>query len=163
MGDQKALFAERVNRINAGAQFEHADVIGNHTMALYDKRKKRGAYTKRAPGLPKIISLPIAFVVGAGSMQVGRMVYFHLAQFKGMPEAFLDLGERGMFVSAIIIALILMGTFRLYEGARLPAMMAGFLLMMFAEAPIAMIAPELWAQMFSPQYMSELAREAAAA
>jgi hypothetical protein len=35
---QKSAFAERLARINAGKQFEHADLVGYQTQAAY-KRK----------------------------------------------------------------------------------------------------------------------------
>ena len=35
--DQKAAFADRLNRIKAGQQFEHADLVGHQTQVAYKK------------------------------------------------------------------------------------------------------------------------------
>ena len=36
--DQKAEFAQRLQRIRAGRQFEHADVIGYQTQKAWDRK-----------------------------------------------------------------------------------------------------------------------------
>jgi hypothetical protein len=156
MVDQKSAFAERINRINSGRQYEHQDVVGYRTQKLYDM--KFGARDKR----PKrtfvdYLMIPIAFFSGTIAMLLGRVIYFHLSQLDGMPEAFVSLGAKGMLLSTLIIAGFLTALLHLSTKGRMPALLLGCAVMHFGEPGMAATAPALWAEFYSPDYVAEVA------
>jgi len=158
-GDQKLAFQERLKRINAGKQFEHADVIGHRTQKTYNRRY--GTKPKKQRSAADLLMLPIAFVSGILAVLGGRFLYFHLAQLEGMPEAFVDLGGRGMLIFALVLAGILTVIFHLSTRARMQALILGCAMMHFGESAVAANVPDLWAEMFSPDYAAEMAAKGA--
>jgi hypothetical protein len=158
--DQKTAFAERLKRINAGKQYEHEDVVGYRTQKRFDKLQARRPKRKRTFG--QTVMIPVAFCAGASAVLLGRMAYFHLAQLDGLPEAFYDLGSRGMFLFAMVIAGILTISLQLATKGRIYALALGCALMHFGESAAAASLPDLWAEMFSPEYAAEKITEARA-
>lgn len=156
--DQKTAFAERLQRIQAGQQFEHADLLGKATHKAY-KRKfgDRAKRPKRTFG-DKLMVL-VAFLCGMSAVLLGRLAYFHLAQIEGLPEAFYDLGTRGMYLFAFVLALTLIVIFHLSSRARIQALVVGCLVMHFGEAAVASNAPEVWSQLFSADYAAMMAEQ----
>ncbi|MCX7888484.1 MAG: hypothetical protein N2422_01990 [Rhodobacteraceae bacterium] len=157
--DQKVAFQERLKRINAGRQYEPEDVIGHRTQKSFNRRY--GTKPRRRRSFADILMLPIAFLSGIVAVFGGRFLYFHLAQMEGMPEAFVNLGGRGMLIFALVLAGILTVVFHLSTRPRMQALALGCLLMHFGESAMASNAPELWAEMFSPDYAAELAAQGA--
>lgn len=156
--DQKTLFAERLNRINSGKQFEHADVVGHSTQKRFNKIAKGRPKHRRTFG-QKLMIL-IAFLSGILAVLIGRVTYYHLSRIEGLPDAFYDLGGRGMMLFAIIIAGILTISLHLSTKGRLQALALGSVLMHFGESAAAATLPDLWAEMFSPEYAAAKISEA---
>lgn len=154
MLDQKAAFAERINRINAGKQFEHADIVGHATQKRFNQKlalrpKKKRSHLDNAMAL-------VAFLAGGSSVFLGRLAYFHLSQMQGLPEAFYDLQSRGMMLFAAVIAGLLVVLFHLSTRVRMQALALGCVTMYFGEAAAAATAPNLWAMMYSPEFAEHL-------
>lgn len=101
----------------------------------------------------------IAFLCGMSAVLVGRIAYFHLAQIDGLPKAFYDLGARGMYLFAFVLALVLIVIFHLSSRARIQALVVGCVVMHFGEAAVASNAPEVWSQLFSADYAAHMAEE----
>lgn len=157
--DQKAAFQDRLKRINSGRQFEHADVIGYHTQKAFN-RKIAPKLKKPRRSFGQRIMVLIAFLSGVLAVVLGRMAYFHLSQIEGMPEALVNLQGRGMFLSVLIVAGIMTVLLGLSTRGRLQALALGSIMMHYGEAAVAASAPDLWAQMFSPDYTSALVEKA---
>jgi hypothetical protein len=156
--DQKALFSERLKRINSGKQFEHADVVGHNTQMRYNKIAARRPKSPRTFG-QKLMIL-IAFLSGILAVLIGRITYYHLSRIEGLPDAFYDLESRGMFLFALITAGILTISFHLSTKGRMQALALGCVLMHFGESAAAATLPDLWAEMFSPEYAAAKISEA---
>lgn len=156
--DQKTAFAERLKRIQAGQQFEHGDLLGKATHKAY-KRKfgDKARRPKRTFG-DRLMVL-IAFLCGMSAVLLGRLAYFHLAQIEGLPDAFYDLGTRGMYLFAFVLALLLVVIFHLSSRARIQALVVGCVVMHFGEAAVASNAPEVWSRLFSADYATMMAEQ----
>lgn len=154
MRDQKAAFAERISRINAGKQFEHEDVVGKATQKRFNQRLALRPKKKRSV-MDNVMAL-VAFLAGGSSVFLGRLAYFHLSQMQGLPKAFYDLENRGMILFALVIAGILVVLFHLSTRTRMQALALGCATMYFGEAAAAASAPELWAKMYSPEFAEHL-------
>ena len=156
--DQKSAFAQRLNRIHAGQQFEHADLLGAATHKDY--KKKFGDMPKKPKRtFADKLMVVIAFLCGMSAVLVGRVAYFHLARIEGLPKAFYDLGTRGMFLFAFVLALMLVVIFHLSNRARIQALIVGCVVMHFGEAAVASNAPEVWSHLFSPGYAALMAEQ----
>lgn len=151
--DQKAAFAQRLDRISSGKQFEHEDLVGQRTQKLYAKKFGDKSKKPKRSFLDRIMVL-VAFVCGAAAVVLGRLAYFHLSQVSGLPEAFYNLGGRGMAIFALLLALILTLVFHLATRSRFQSLALGFALMHFGEAAMASNAPQLWADLFSADYVA---------
>lgn len=158
MLDQKTAFRERLKRIDSGTQFEHSDVIGHATQIAYAKRFGEKARKPKRSFLDRVM-IVVAFLCGMGAVLIGRIAYFHLSQIEGLPDAFYDLGTRGMVLFGFVMAGILTAMFHLSTRARLPALLLGCVLMHYGEAAMASNAPEFWSQIFSPDYAAEMAQK----
>jgi hypothetical protein len=159
--DQKAAFADRLKRINSGKQFEHADIIGHHTQKRYNQIAKRRPKHQRTFG--QKVMIVVAFLSGILAMLAGRMAYFHLARIDGLPEAFYDLQSRGMVLFAFIIAGFLTVALHLSTKGRMQALALGCALMHFGESAAATSMPDLWDEMFSPEYRAAVTADTASA
>ncbi len=158
MLDQKAAFAERLNRIGSGMQFEHEDVIGTMTQKRYiAKYGERNKKPKRS-FLDRIMVL-VAFLSGATAVLLGRLAYFHLSKMSGLPDAFYNLGGRGMALFALILAMILIVVLHLSTRSRLQSLALGFVLMHFGEAAMASTVPTLWVELFSADYVAAVSAD----
>lgn len=153
MAEQKATFSERLNRISAGQQFEHEDLVGLRTQKRFvqdfGNKPKRPKRT-----FVDYVMIPVAFAAGALAVLLGRLTYFHLVQFSGLPEAFYDLGGRGMVLFAMITAIVMILIFQLATRSRMQSLALGFALMHFGEAAVASTAPAFWADLFSADYVA---------
>lgn len=162
LANQKNAFAARIKRIEAGKQFEHADVVGRATQKRYEHvfgtRQERKRQRPRRTFFEKVMVL-IAFLCGMASVLVGRLAYFHLSRIEGLPEAFYDLGGRGMALFAFVLAAILLVIFHLSTRSRFPALLVGSVVMYYGEAAVASNAPEIWSQFFSAEYTALMAEK----
>ena len=86
---------ERLKRIQTGQQFEHADVVGHHTQKKFNKIFARRSKRKKRSFADNLMVV-IAFFSGMAAVLLGRLIYFKMAQMEGLPDAFYDLGPRGM-------------------------------------------------------------------
>lgn len=158
MVDQKAAFADRLKRISAGQQFEHADVIGFQTQKAYNRKFGDKAKKPKRSFLDRIMVL-VAFLCGASAVILGRLAYFQMSKITGLPPAFYDLQGRGMALCALILALVLILIFQLATRARLQSLALGCLLMHFGEAAVASSEPQLYSQIFPPDYVKAVAAQ----
>ncbi|MBS0572518.1 MAG: hypothetical protein JSS08_04565 [Proteobacteria bacterium] len=160
MVDQKAAFAERLKRISAGQQFEHADVVGHQTQKAYNRKFGDKAKKPRRSLLDRFMVL-VAFLCGASAVLLGRLAYFQMSKITGLPQAFYDLQGRGMALCALILAMVLIVIFHLSTRARLQSLALGCLLMHFGEAAVASSEPQLYSQIFPPDYVRAMATQSA--
>jgi len=153
--DQKAAFANRLKRISAGQQFEHADVIGHRTQVAF---KAQNAAKSRKPkrSFRDRVMVLVAFLSGGAAVVAGRLAYFQLSKLEGLPKPFYDLHERGMILFALILALVLIVLFHLSTRARLQSLALGCVLMHFGEAAVASGDPQLYSQIFPPDYVAAI-------
>jgi len=156
MLDQQMVFAERLRRINAGRQFEHEDLVGHQTQKAYDTRAARMAKRPQATFGGKVMKL-VALAVGAGSLILGKLSYFHLTQIEGLPNSVYDLGIRGVILATLLIAAILTALLRLNGQGRIVLVAVGLAAMYYGEGLIALAQPDLWGALFSPAYAEDMA------
>ena len=156
--DQKSAFSERLKRIQAGQQYEHPDVVGQATQKAYKKKFGDKPKKPKRTFADKMMVL-IAFLCGMSSVLVGRVAYFHLAKLEGLPDAFYDLGTRGMYLFAFVLAMILIVIFHLSSRARFQALLVGCVVMHYGEAAVASNAQNFWSHLFSAEYAAEMAEQ----
>ncbi len=150
---QKEAFAARLNRIGAGKQFEHEDLIGQRTQKKFKQKFGDKPKKPKRTFLDQVMVL-VAFLSGISAVLLGRLAYFHMSKISGLPEAFYDLHGRGMALFALVLALILIVIFQLATRARLQSLLLGCVLMHYGEAAVAATAPQFWADMFSADYVA---------
>jgi hypothetical protein len=156
--EQRSTFQERVQRIQSGKQYEHADVVGKATHKAF--KKKFGDKPKRPKRtFAEKLMVVIAFICGMSSVLLGRVLYFNMSKMSGLPDAFYDLGTRGMILFALVIAGLLMALLHLFTKQRFTALMVGCVVMHYGEAAVASNAPELWSQVFSADYAATMAEQ----
>ncbi|MEZ5779839.1 MAG: hypothetical protein R3E44_15900 [Paracoccaceae bacterium] len=151
-------FQERLKRINSGTQYEHADVIGHATQRAYTRRFGDKAKKPKRTFLDNVMAV-VSFLCGLIAFLLGRVAYFHLSRVEGLPDAFYDLGARGMVLFGFVAAGILAAVFHLSTRKRLPALLLGCALMHYGEAAMATNAPDFWSELFSPDYAAEMAEK----
>lgn len=159
--NQKESFAARIQRINAGHQYEHEDIVGYQTQTRYNALKGPKDKKKAERSKSDRVMVLVALIAGIGSVLGGRLAYFHLAQMEGLPKAFYNLEGRGMILASLLFAMILIVALRLSTGGRMKALAVGCLLMHFSEAPIAANAQDVWSSLFSPEYAAQMAEQGA--
>lgn len=153
VADQKTAFATRLDRIGAGKQFEHEDLVGLKTQKQYAKMFAEKSKRPKRTFMDQVMVL-VAFLSGVLAVLLGRLAYFHLSKILGLPEAFYNLQGRGMALFALVLALILIVIFQLSTRSRLQSLALGCALMHFGETAVASTAPQLWAEMFSADYVA---------
>ncbi|MCV2865791.1 hypothetical protein [Defluviimonas sp. WL0075] len=158
--DQRAVFTERLKRIDKGRQIEPEGVIGRKAQKKMARKYGLAAQRKRE-GTRNLFVMIIAVVAGGAAMLAARLAYFHLSQIEGLPEGFYDLQGRGSALIAAVILGFLMAFFGLHGKGRVPALLLGCAVMHFGEAAVAANATELWASLFSPDYASAMAAKGA--
>lgn len=161
--DQKDAFQARVARINAGRQFEAEDVIGTQTMAAYARSHQARKAARRGPKEPgpTVLMAPLALAVGLLAMLAGRVAVYHLSGVAALADALAAIAPAASVAAGGGFALALAAMLGLTRGPRLAALAAGFAAMLLGEAQIAPLAPELWASLYSPEYLSAIAPGAA--
>ena len=156
VADQKSAFAARLGRISTGKQFEHEDLVGQTTQKKFAKMFAEKSKKPKRTFLDRVMVL-VAFLSGVSAVLLGRLAYFHLSKIAGLPDAFYNLQGRGMALFALVMALILIVIFGLATRTRLQSLALGCALMHFGEAAVASTAPQLWAEIFSADYVAAVA------
>lgn len=156
--DQKTAFQSRLQRIQSGKQFEHADIIGKATQKAYTRQFGDKPKKPRRTVAEKLMVL-VAFLCGMGAVLLGRVLYFNMSRMEGLPDAFYDLGSRGMILFALIIAGLMTALLHLFTRQRVAALVVGCVVMHYGEAAVASNAPELWSNIFSAEYAARMAEE----
>lgn len=114
---------------------------------------------KRRRGSPVVtlFLLPVAALLGALSMFVGRATAFHFFSDEG-PYAFTLAGvPASMFADiliATVLAMILAWSFQMTWGLRRAALVAGFVAMMVGEFDLMQTYPDLFETVFSETYVA---------
>lgn len=156
--DQKSAFQARLQRIEKGQQFEHADLAGKTTHKDF-KRKFGDKPKKPKRTFADNMMVLIAFLCGLSAVLLGRVIYFKMSKMQGLPDAFYDLQDRGMVLFAFILAGTMMALLHLFTKQRFSALIIGCVVMHYGEAAVASNAPELWSSMFSADYAAQMAEE----
>ena len=156
--DQKSAFQSRLQRIQSGHQFEHADVVGKATHKAY-KRKFGDKPKKPKRTFAEKMMVVIAFICGMSSVLLGRVLYFQMSHIEGLPKAFYDLETRGMILFAFVLAGLMMALLHLFTKQRVAALLIGCVVMHYGEAAVASNAPELWSNIFSADYAAQMAEQ----
>ena len=156
--DQKSAFQARLQRIEKGQQFEHADVAGKSTHKSF-KRQFGNKPKKPKRTFADNLMVLIAFVCGMSAVLLGRVIYFKMSKMQGLPDAFYDLENRGMMLFAFILAATMMALLHLFTKQRFTALVVGCVVMHYGEVAVASNAPELWSSMFSADYAARMAEE----
>ncbi|MFV2038091.1 MAG: hypothetical protein ACC646_10940 [Paracoccaceae bacterium] len=144
-------FHNRIKRIAAG---------GPNTMAQVYIGPARTTPQKSEQEQPGLISdlmmLPSAFLIGGSAMFLGRLAAFHLFSKDGTWAITLS-GPNGILAANIIIgivlALLLGRLFRVDKGLRFLALAGGALAFMWYDANLIAAYPDLFAIMFSQDYV----------
>jgi hypothetical protein len=132
LADQKSSFQARLQRIEAGQQYEHADLLGKATHKAFKRRfGDRPRRPKRT--LAEKLMIVIAFLSGMSAVLLGRILYFTMAKMQGLPEAFYDLGTRGMILFSLVIAGLMMVFLHLFTRQRFASLMIGCVVMHYGE------------------------------
>ncbi len=160
MAHQKSAFQDRLKRINTGQQFEHADVIGHQTQVAWVQKHGKNAKKPVLTARDRL-AVMIAMICGGAAVFFGRLIYFYLTQLEGLPKAFYSLEGRGVALTALILALVMIVIFQLLTRGRLQALALGCALMHFGEAAVASSAPDLLTGLFPPDYVAVIAGDTA--
>ena len=158
VAEQRSAFQARLQRIQTGTQYEHADVLGKATHKAF-KRKFGDRPKRQKRSFAEKLMVVVAFLCGMAAVLLGRILYFNMAKMQGLPDAFYDLGSRGMILFAVIIAGLLMALLHLFTKQRFASLMIGCVVMHYGEAAVASNAPELWSQVFSADYAATMAEQ----
>lgn len=153
---QQDVFQARLKRISAGGDNTMSQVyIGDGSTA---KRQKRGD-GKKGLNLAAKKKYLNAFMIGAISMIVGRLVLFHLVSQNGVyaEEALGEVGvifaeNLGVFAIAGAISLVAMLAKKISGQNAVLAVVAGFMLIMVGESRLLQAAPDLYGAIYSPSY-----------
>lgn len=157
---QRQDFTERLSRISAGTQFEHADLIGHQTQKAYIA--KFGTKPRKQRSWMELFMVPLAFGCGVSSVMLGRLAYLTATTFEGLPPAVYKLEGRGVFLSVLILAMTLILLLRLHSGTRLKSLALGCALMHFGEPVMAEHLPDVYSH-FPQTYVESLQAKAAKA
>ena len=79
VADQKTAFATRLDRIGAGKQFEHEDLVGLKTQKQYAKMFAEKSKRPKRTFMDQVMVL-VAFLSGVLAVLLGRLAYFHLSK-----------------------------------------------------------------------------------
>ncbi|HQU70362.1 MAG TPA: hypothetical protein PLI43_19505 [Albidovulum sp.] len=156
--EQKSAFHARLQRIQKGQQFEHAEVLGKATHKAY-KREFGSKPKKPRRTFADNLMVLIAFLAGMSAVLLGRIIYFNMSKMQGLPEAFYKLEDRGMLLFALILAGTMMALLHLFSKQRFAALLIGSVVMHYGEAAVASNAPEFWSSMFSADYAAQMAEQ----
>ena len=157
-------FEARIKRLAAQEAGNHKLIAGEGDLRetqISPSALKRAAKRSKRPSGTLILALPnwaLAFVIGAVAMLAGRLAGFHvLGQFMAGGDMTMVImrhaGELAVGFVVLIAAATVIG-FR--GGVAKSALMAGFAMMVLAEADLAGQMPVLWESLFSPEYTARV-------
>lgn len=96
----------------------------------------------------------LGFVIGAGSLLIGRVVTF---QCQGETSFYLDLlAKTGPYSVVAGLLFVLMVGLGLRDKPHVLGIALGLPLMYFGEAHLAQFAMDLWMEMYSPEYVDTM-------
>lgn len=144
---QKEAFADRIQRITAGQQFEHADLVGYQTQVAMAARNK--LKPKKAPRtLRDKVMIGVAFTCGIAAVALAQTTYQILSKLPGLPEVVYKSEGKAVVLLAMIVSICLILLFQLFTRGRIQALVLGCLLMYFGNSMLQ--SPDVAAQ-FTPQ------------
>jgi hypothetical protein len=156
--EHKKKFEERLKRIQRGAPNTMSQIyVGEATGG----GNSRPASAVRLGGwMAATLALPVAAVLGALSMAIGRFGSYHLASDEGAftVAALSDFsphlgGLMGAILLGSLVCIILRWSFRLSRPMQALAMLLGFSAALFGEAQMLERAPGLFAALYSESYV----------
>lgn len=167
---QRDGFDSRISRINSGTSpnsMGRIEVGPREEVRAYEQAKKKGKHIRRVKmvSAPReslgsmLLTLPSALIVGAFAFLAGRVAAFHMFTSQGLfqveiPEAVWRIELWGDLTIAAVLALLLGWTLKLNQGARKTALLLGFAGMMSAEVLVMQQFPDVFAQVYTPAYVT---------
>lgn len=161
----RQTFEERLARIRQGGPncmgHLHAgprtEVRARDAKAEVKVKPARAPKLRRGSPVATLFLLPVAVVLGALSMFVGRAAAFRFFSEEG-PYSFALAGvPASMFADiliATVLAIILAWSFQMTWGLRRAALVAGFVAMMVGEFDLMQTYPDLFETVFSETYVA---------
>lgn len=155
MAAQQDVFQARLTRISAGGENTMAQVyIGDGSKAM--RQKNSGKKGVDFAAKKKFIN---AFMIGAISLIIARLVLFHLVSQDGVyaEETLGEVGvifaeNLGQFAIAGAISLMALMLKKIGGQQAFMAVIAGFALVMIGETRLLQAAPDVYGTIYSPSY-----------
>jgi hypothetical protein len=161
----RKTFEDRLARIREGGPncMGHLHAGPSDEVRARDAKTKvkmtpaRPAKRRRGSPVATLLLLPVAAVLGALSMFVGRVTAFRFFSDEA-PYSFALAGvPASMFADVLIasvLAMLLAWSFKLTWGMRRVALVAGFVAMMVGEFDLMQTYPDLFETVFSETYVA---------
>lgn len=152
------IFQARLKRIAAGGANTMSSVYAGNDKSV--SRKSIAKAGKRRNRRSPVLQILNAFLIGAFSMVISRMVLFHLISEDGVYSEQM-LGAVGVLLAvkigdvalAALIALLALFLKKIAGQKAVFAVIAGIGLIMGAEIYVLKSAPDFYAAMYSPSYL----------
>jgi len=143
-----------MGQLHAGPSGE---VRARDAKAQVRMKPARGRKRRRGSVIATLLLIPVALVLGALSMFVGRVAAFRFFSEEA-PYSFALAGvPASMFADILIasvLAMILAWSFQMTWGMRRAALVAGFVAMMVGEFDLMQTYPDLFETVFSETYVA---------
>ena len=167
---QRAGFDRRFSRYKNGTRpnsMGRVEVGPRDEVRAHEQAKRKGKHIRRVRMVAKqresfgslMLTIPSALIVGAFAFLAGRVAAFHMFTAQGLfqvelPEAVWRIELWGDIAIAAVLALMLGWTLKLTQGARKTALLLGFAGMMSAEVLVMQQFPDIFAQVYTPAYVT---------
>ncbi|MEL7461928.1 MAG: hypothetical protein AAFX45_11525 [Pseudomonadota bacterium] len=167
---QRDGFDSRISRINSGLSpnsMGRVEVGPRDEVRAYEQAKKKGKHIRRVKMVARrresfgslMLTIPSALIVGAFAFLAGRVAAFHMFTPQGLfqvqlPDAVWRIELWGDLAIAAVLVLMLGWTLKLTQGARKTALLLGFAGMMSAEVLVMQQFPDVFAQVYTPAYVT---------
>lgn len=167
MADQQKLaFQERLGRIRRGAP----NTLGQLYCGVAEERKAKEAI--RFKGARRSITatvareslmLPFSLFLGGATILAARIgLYRYLPEGGELAVKLGTVGEYlnggfGAITVGVLLALIFCGIFRTLKGVRAAASCVGFAAILAGEGVLVEQYPDIWATLYSPEFVTEYA------
>lgn len=170
---QKRDFSDRLVRIAAGGENTTRHVhVGPSDEALRARSGKRRR-NRKVRSLPRagqrsffteIFMVPLALAFGAAAVTAGRVVEFHVLtdEMVASTGAAAPYVPYANIVLSALVALLVGRMLRLRGGARGKALLAGFAAMALFESLAVVRYPDVFATLYSADYVSQVVAKLAA-
>lgn len=156
---QKDAFQARLARIS-NAEGQRAVLLAGVDDVPTQQRAVRNAGRRASFSLMPLIGMPFAFLVGAIAMLVGHVLTFRYIEEVGRAED--ALGITTLFAVdlgvAVVMTLIILAFFGFLRKGYVLLAVLGFGTIITQEIELARQFPEVWAQLYSPNFVQQSLR-----